>query len=134
MLAKEVTRLHDQLKALADQQVKLESVERRRQMAATEYAQYRDNLHRARISSELDKIKVSNASVVQPATQPLEPIRPKKLAIIAVGVLFGLLCALGLAYVSEYFDDTFRTDANVEKWLELPVLASVSEEEFRGCI
>ena len=133
VLAKEVDRLHAQLKALADQQVKLESLERRREMAAMEYAQYRDNLHRARISSELDKIKVSNAGVVQPATLPLEPVRPKKMVIIAVGILFAFLCSLGLAYVSEYFDDTFRTDSDVERWLELPVLASVSEEEFREC-
>ena len=133
VLAREVTGLHDQLKDLSDQQIKLESLERKRQMATLEYTQYRDNLHRARISSELDKIKVSNASLIQPATEPLEPIRPKKLLIIAVGIVFGFLFALGLAYISEYFDDTFRTDADVERWLELPVLASVSEEEFRGC-
>ena len=133
VLVGEVDRLHEQLKTLAAQQVTLESLERKRQMAIQEFNQYRDNLHRARISSALDKMKVSNASVVQPPTLPLEPIRPKKVVIIAMGVLFGFLLALGLAYISEYFDDTFRTDADVEKWLELPVLASVSEEEFRGC-
>lgn len=133
VLAKEVARLHEQLDFLAEQQVELESLERQRQMAAAEYAQYRDNLHRARISSELDKIKVSNASVVQPATLPLEPVRPEKLVVIAIGVFFAFFCSLGLAYLSELFDDTFRTDGNVEKWLELPVLASVSDEEFRGC-
>jgi len=133
VLAAEVENHREQLAYLASRQVELESLERARRMAEAEYSQYRENVHRAKISSELDKVKVSNASVVQPAMLPLKPVRPNKFLIIALGILFGILGGLGPAYLCEYFDDTFRTDADVEKWLHLPVLASVSEKEFRSC-
>ena len=103
------------------------------QLAEEEYRQYRGNLHRARISVALDRDKVSNVSAVQDATLPFTPVRPRKPLIIMMGIVFGLLGGIGLAYVCNYFDDTFKTDADVRKWLDLPVLASISEREFRAC-
>jgi uncharacterized protein involved in exopolysaccharide biosynthesis len=133
LLEEKLGKAQAELTALADCQVQLERLERQRQIAQEEYHQYRDNVQRANISSALDKVKVSNAGVVQPATLPLKPVRPNKPVIIALGLVLGLLVGIGFGYVCEYFDDTFQNDYDVQRRLRLPVLASVSEEEFRAC-
>jgi uncharacterized protein involved in exopolysaccharide biosynthesis len=133
VLSDKVAGLKDQLLALSSREVRLKNLERDVQLADEDYRQYRGNLHRARISKALDENEVSNVSVIQPAELPLAPVRPKKALTIFMGFIVGLLGGFGVAYVFTYFDDTFKNNADVEKLLELPVLASISEGEFRSC-
>lgn len=131
-LADMVAAKNVQLAEISSQEVELNALVRAVDMAEEEYQQYHDNLRRARISEALDKSKVSNVTVIEPATLPLTPVRPRRLFIIFLGIIFGLLGALGIAYTFNYFDDTFKKDSDVENWLELPVLASISEQEFHS--
>lgn len=133
LLEEKLAKVREELTALSDCQVQLERLERRRQILQAEFQQYRDNVQRANISSALDKVKVSNAGVVQPATLPLKPVRPNKPVIIMLGLVLGLLVGIAVAYICEYFNDTFQNDYDVQRRLRLQVLASVSEEEFRSC-
>lgn len=128
-MAAEKRRLLDGFSA---QEIKLKALERGVVIAEEEYRRYNDNLHRARISTALDQVMVSNVKIVQPATMPLRPLRPNRPLIILLGVLLGLLGGVGVAYLSNYFDDTLNSDADVERHLGLPVLASISEAEHRA--
>jgi len=103
------------------------------ELAEKEYREYRDNLQRARISAALDIDKVSNVSVVQDATLPIDPMRPRKLLNIGLGLAVGLFGGLSLAFLAEYLNDSVNTKEKAEAVLGFPVLATVSNKEFRQC-
>jgi Mrp family chromosome partitioning ATPase len=73
----------------------------------------------------LEAGNISNISVVQPATVPIKPIRPRKLLNLALGIFLGVLGAVGLAFVCEYLDHSIKTPEEAEMRLQLPTLASI---------
>jgi len=133
-LSSELERQRGELTALASREVELQTLEREVQLAIKDYEQYRDSLQRARISSALDMDKVSNVSVVQPATLPMDPVKPNKILNLFLGVFVALFAALSFAFAFDYFDDSVNTPQQVERWVGVPVLVTVSEKEFRACI
>ena len=72
----------------------------------------------------------------QPIVLGTQSLRLHKLRslLTMLGVVFGVLGSFGLAYFANYFDDTITKDADIEKWLELPVLATFSEGEHNSCV
>lgn len=129
----ELLQRKQEVKALTEKELHLERLQRDIKMLESEYLSYRDNLQRARISSALDMGKVSNVRIVQPATLPTFHIKPKRKINIAIGILLGAFVGIGISLVLEFFDDTMKTNEDVEKRLGLPVLAHVSKEEFESC-
>jgi len=127
-------RQKDALAALASRELEHERLLREKDLAEAEYREYRDNLQRARVSAALDIDKVSNVRVVQEPTLPLGPVRPNKLRNLALGVLAGVVGGIALGFAAQQLDDTLKTDTEVGRRLKLPVLASVSDGEFRSCI
>jgi uncharacterized protein involved in exopolysaccharide biosynthesis len=113
------------LKAINDSEVSLLQVQREVGIQEANYKKYFDKLEQARIDHALEMVKISNISLVQPATYPVEPIRPKKLLNIALGFFLGIFGGIGLAFVSEYMDHTFKKPEDVTEKLGLPVLASI---------
>jgi len=116
----------NELANLVDHGVSLARLQRDFDILENDYLEYRDNLQRANISTALDMDKVSNVSIVQPATMPMRPVKPNKMRNIAVGVFLALFGAIGLAFFLEYVDHSMKMSGDVEKRLGLPVLASVS--------
>lgn len=74
-------------------------------------------------------INVSNAQIVDGATVPSSPVRPKRLMNIVLAVIIGLLGGLFAAFFVEYMDDTIKTPDDVEKILALPFLGYVPTTE-----
>ena len=133
-IAEELEKQRGQLQKLASQEIELQTLVREMTLAEKDYEQYRDSLQRARISSALDIDKVSNVSVVQPATLPMDPVKPNKILNIFLGVFLALFASLTFAFVFDYFDDSVNTPQQVERWVGVPVLVTVSEKEFKACI
>ena len=132
-LSAEIAERRKMLSNLAKHEVKLARLERNVDVLAQEYAEYRNNLMRAKISSAMDQMQVSNVSIVQPATLSYDPIFPKKKLNIALGILFGIFGAIAFAFFLEFLDDSLKTNEAVEKRLGYPVLAAVTYEEFKRC-
>jgi len=72
-------------------------------------------------------MKVENINIVDTAQVPVNPIKPRLLMNVAVAFVLGLLVAVGLAFVIEYFDDTIKSTEDVEQYLELTVLGTIPE-------
>lgn len=72
-------------------------------------------------------MKVENINIVDNAIVPVNPIKPRLLMNVAVAFVLGLLVAVGLAFVIEYFDDTIKSTEDVEHYLELTVLGTIPE-------
>jgi capsular polysaccharide biosynthesis protein len=56
---------------------------------------------------------------------PDTPIGPRVRLNTAAAALLGLTFGILLAFVAFYFEDTLRTTAEVERYLELPTIASI---------
>ena len=103
----------------------------KRELATTEknYQTYLNKAEEARLSEDMNRQKLANLSVLQPATPPSEPFSRKKLKIVILGVLAGGVVAVGGAFLFENLLQTVSDPAIAEKRLGLPVLASLPYRE-----
>lgn len=74
--------------------------------------------------------------VLDAARVPERPASPNVMKINVVGALLGLALGLGIVALLEYLDSTFKTENEIRRVLDLPVLALVpmmaSEQEQRA--
>jgi len=85
--------------------------------------------------AEIVKImNVDNVSILAPAEvkEGMAPIKPQPLLNIAIALVVGLMAGVGLAFLLEYLDNTVKSEQDVEKLLELPVLGSVTSIEVES--
>ncbi len=70
-------------------------------------------------------IDISNIRITEKAVLPKKPVRPKKILNLILGVIFGLLIGVGFSFMLEYIDRSITTEADVKKYIDLPVLAMI---------
>jgi receptor protein-tyrosine kinase len=66
-----------------------------------------------------------NITIVDPATPPIAPVRPRPILNILLGLMAGILIAIGLVFVLEKMDTTVKEPEQVEQLLEIVSLARV---------
>jgi capsular exopolysaccharide synthesis family protein len=114
-----------QLKTLNDAEVGIMRLTREISTQEVNYQKYSENLEQARIDHAMEADKISNISVVQPATLPIKPVRPRKLLNLALGLFLSIFGAIGLAFFAEYLDHSIKTPEEAEERLRLLTLASI---------
>lgn len=67
----------------------------------------------------------SNIRITGEAVTPSNPILPKKKMNLLLSIIFGLMVGVGISFLLEYMDQTLRTEEDIEKYLNLPVLSVV---------
>ena len=90
------------------------------------YLLYLRKEEEARISDALDRRRIINVAIAEPATVPPLPSN-RRSPIVLVGLLFAAVSSLALACGAEYLDPTFRTADEVTAFLSIPVLASLPQ-------
>ena len=75
------------------------------------------------------ELTASNIRIVDPATVPRAPVRPRPLRDALLGLILGTGLAVGGAFFLDYLDNTFKTPDGVRAYLEIPLLAVVAESE-----
>ena len=70
-------------------------------------------------------IRSNNVRVLERATVPGVPVRPRPLQNLMIGLLLGLGTGVALAFVIEALDNTLKTQADVEQFLGVSVLGLV---------
>jgi len=93
------------------------------------YRLYLTKFEEARISDEMDRQKIANVSVIEPARPPLKPESRNISRNLVLATILGGVGGLGLALFSEYLEDKLDRDEDVEHHLHLPVLASIPQLE-----
>ena len=103
----------------------------KRELDSTEknYQTYLSKAEEARLSEDMNRQKLANLSVLQPATPPSQPLSGKKLKIVMLGILAGGVLSVGGALLFESILPTISDPATAEKRLGLPVLASLPYRE-----
>lgn len=69
--------------------------------------------------------KDGNIQIIDAAQVPDAPIKPKKMLNIAIAFVLGIMISLGLIFVLEYMDTTVKTEEDIEKLLDIPVVGII---------
>jgi Mrp family chromosome partitioning ATPase len=89
------------------------------------YRKYAESSEQARIDEALKLEKISNISIAQAPTRPIQADKSKRKIILLGGLVGGLIAAIGMAYLLENMDDTLKRPEDIKKKLSIPVIASV---------
>ncbi len=83
-------------------------------------------------TSAVGEVQSANARIVEAALPPTTPVRPNKRRTVMIGLFFGLMAGIGLAFLLEQFDNTMKGTADVERHLAIPVLGMLPLLETKG--
>lgn len=79
----------------------------------------------------IDKAKViipnGNVQILDKVKVPLESVKPNKKLNVAIAFFLGLMVSVGIVFVLEYMDNTIKSQEDLEKYLEIPVLGMIPE-------
>jgi uncharacterized protein involved in exopolysaccharide biosynthesis len=98
---------------------------REAKQAEDNYLVYVQKREEARISDALDAQRIVNVAIVEEATLPTEPSGPRRALLLLFGAGLAGILSVGLAFIKDYVDPSFRTPSEVRAYLGLPVLASM---------
>jgi uncharacterized protein involved in exopolysaccharide biosynthesis len=90
------------------------------------YLLYLRKREQARMTEALDRTRILNVAVAELPSVPSIPSN-SPLLVVAVGALLAAAVTLGVVFVREYLDPSFRTPAEVSAELNIPVLAAVPQ-------
>lgn len=94
-------------------------------MARKKYHLYLTTYDEFRISNAMLSEKINNVTVIDTASPPTEPIRPRTLLNFMLSLVIGSFGGICLALLREYLSNNLESDYDVEAYLGIPVLASI---------
>ena len=71
----------------------------------------------------------SNVRIIEEVELPQNPVSPNKKMNIAIAFLLGLMVSVGLVFLLEYLDNTYKNKDQLEKELGIPVLGAIPDIE-----
>ena len=128
-LAKQQQYTQRELEQLNGQGVQLAELQRNVDLAEASYRSAAEKLEQARTNEKLDKEKITNLSIAQPASYIAKPLGPRKAYVLALGMMVGLLGAVGIAIAAAWFDPLLKTPGDIADHLELPLLGEIPAEQ-----
>lgn len=114
------------LSELPDQQYRLAQLELRNQTLQRTYELLSENYQQLRLTEER---RLSQGRVVAPAEVPERPARPDPAVNLALGLVIGLILALGCMVGAEHLDDRLYDPREVSRIADAPVLASLPDAD-----
>jgi polysaccharide chain length determinant protein (PEP-CTERM system associated) len=72
--------------------------------------------------------------VVEPANFPVKPVRPNRLMIVLTGLAVGLAVGVGLAFLCETLDTSFKKSDEINAFVNVPLLATLPALITRGSV
>ena len=63
--------------------------------------------------------------IMDRAQIPNKPVKPKKTLNVAIAFFLGLIVSVGISFLLEYQDNTIKTEDDIDRYLELPVIGVI---------
>lgn len=101
-----------------------------------ELAQYKNsyaNVLRSYEELRLTEVQsVDSIVIVEKATVPSTPIRPRTLMNVLLALVVGAMLALGVIFLIEYLDDRVKTPQDLYKVVNTPILGAIAQLPSTG--
>ena len=110
-----------QLENLPEKSLKLARLQRAAQVDEKIYIMMKEKYQESRIT---EVGQLGDVRIIDPAKPPIEPIKPKKMLNMILGMIVGLGLGIGVTFVLEAMDNSVRTIEDVER-IGLAVLGSI---------
>ena len=75
-------------------------------------------------------LKVNNVETIDKAIPIEKPVNVKTALNTAIAMILGLMMGVFIAFVLEYMDNTIKTENDVQKYLDLPVLGLIPDHDM----
>jgi succinoglycan biosynthesis transport protein ExoP len=121
-LGKMVGNFNGRLAAMPNKELALTRLMRNANVTAELYKMLLQRYEETRIQEAMN---VGNVRIVEDATMPDKPIRPKKLQNMLVALVVGLMAGVGAAMFLEYLDDSIQTVEDAEEAVGLTTLGII---------
>jgi uncharacterized protein involved in exopolysaccharide biosynthesis len=128
------TQIHDNLTEITElnqNAVAINELERRLLNLETSYLASVTRMEQAKTLEGLETANISSVNSLQDASYDAVPAGMGRMKKLALGLLMAITCSIGIVAISEYFNRSFVTPAQVENALDVPVLVSISEGRRR---
>ena len=79
------------------------------------------------IKSSKELIQNGNVKIIESVKVPENPVSPNKKMNIGIAFLLGLMISIGLSFLLEFTDNTFKTREQMEDILGFPVLGAIPD-------
>ena len=129
-IGKAVEVYRDSAKQITGKEIEHQDLVRAAKMAEENYVLYLRKQEDARISDALDRMQIINVAIAESAAVPVFATSPRWGLNLAIGFVLALLVSLLLAFVVDNLDQSFRTPSEVEHYLGIPVLATMSRAKW----
>lgn len=77
------------------------------------------------IKTSKELVPNGNIKVIEAVELPKNPVSPNKKMNIAIAFLLGLMVGVGLAFLLEFLDNTFKNKDQFEREFQIPVIGSI---------
>ncbi|MDY6951331.1 MAG: exopolysaccharide transport family protein, partial [Thermodesulfobacteriota bacterium] len=91
------------------------------------YRLYVTKFEESRVRNAMDAAKMVSVSVLEPARPPIGPVPVNRALNIVVSICLGSLAAFGMAFLLEYFDQTYKVPEDIRDNLSVPVLGAIRD-------
>ena len=118
-LRSSVNENREQIQDISRKEFQLREYQREVDSNRALYDTFLTRLKETAATSDLESI---NARVVDNATVPSQPIKPRKALIVLLATFIAGLLGIGLSVLLEVLNNTFKSTEDVESQLNLPVL------------
>jgi len=68
---------------------------------------------------------VSETRIIDTASKPDKPVKPKRALIVIVGLVLGMIFGIFLAFLRNFLDDTVKTVEDIESHTDIPLYGAV---------
>ncbi len=127
-----VQKYRERLKALPERQLQKMRLLRDYAVDLNIYTLLKQKRETALLTQRLDiDEKGTRFRILDPPQVPLRPIRPNINMIIFLGTIMGACVGGGMIFASEFADHSFRDITEARRYLDLPILGSISHIEVR---
>ena len=82
------------------------------------------------ITTSKELVPNGNVKIIEEVQLPENPVSPNKKMNIAIAFLLGLMVSVGLVFLLEYLDNTYKNKEQLEKELDIPVLGAIPDVDM----
>jgi polysaccharide chain length determinant protein (PEP-CTERM system associated) len=132
-LTRQIEDLEARIAATPRVQEQLAGLEREHRHLYASYQEFSGKQLEANVAANMERRqKGEQFRILEAAFPPSEPVSPNRLLILVVGLMLGLASGGGAALLAESVDTSFHRARDLQREVQIPVLASIPRVLFQS--